>query len=55
MNSTFAKFFPEKVYRCDCLAKAIASCLANEACSLKDIYEKKYIVLNVVKTNNMLF
>ena len=39
-NPIFAKFFPEKVYRCDCLAKAIASCLANQACSLKDICEE---------------
>ena len=40
MNSTFANFFPEKVYRCDCLAEAIASCLANETYSLKDICQE---------------
>ena len=39
-NPIFAKFFPEKVYRCDCLAEVIASCLANEACSLMDICQK---------------
>lgn len=37
---SFAKFFPEKVYRCDCLSEAIASCLANEVCSLMGIFEK---------------
>ena len=39
-NNSMATFFPEKVYRCDCLAEAIASCLANQACSLKDICQK---------------
>ena len=36
----FKKIFPEKVYRCDCLVKVIASCLANQAYSLMDICEK---------------
>ena len=40
MNSTFAEFFPQKVYRCDCLGEVIAFCLANEACSLKDICQE---------------
>ena len=33
----YKKFFPQKVYRCDCLARVIASCLANEIYSLMDI------------------
>ena len=33
----YKKFFPEKVYRCDCLARVITSCLANEIYSLVDI------------------
>ena len=36
-NLSFAEFFPEIVYRCDCLADAITSCLTKETCSLKDI------------------
>ena len=36
----FKKFFPEKVYRCDCLAEVIASCLANKIYSLMDICQK---------------
>ena len=36
----FKKFFPEKVYRCDCLAQIIASCLANQVYSLMGICEK---------------
>ena len=36
----FKKFFPEKVYRCDCLAQIIASCLANKIHSLMDVCEK---------------
>ena len=39
-NSTLAKIFPEKVYRCNCLAEVIASCLAIKACSLKHICEE---------------
>ena len=39
-NPIFAKFFPEKVYRCDCLTEVIAFCLANQACSLMDICRK---------------
>ena len=30
-------FFPELVYRCDCLADPIASCLSNKKYSFKDI------------------
>ena len=33
----YKKFFPKKVYRCDCLVHVIASCLANEIYSLVDI------------------
>ena len=33
----YKKFFPQKVYRCDCLARVIASCLANGIYSLVDI------------------
>ena len=33
----FVDFFPEIVYRCDCLADAIASCLSKETYSFKDI------------------
>ena len=36
----YKKFFPQKVYRCDCLARVIASCLANEIYSLVDICVK---------------
>ena len=36
----FKKFFPEKVYRCDCLAQIIAFCLANKIYSLMDICQK---------------
>ena len=39
-NLSFAEFFPEIVYRCDCLAEAIASCLTKETYSLKDICEE---------------
>ena len=35
-----AEFFPEKVYRCDCLTEVIASCLVNKVCSLKDICQE---------------
>ena len=58
----YKKFFPQKVYRCACLACVIASCLVNEIYSLVDICIKvnqtireKYIVLNVAKINKMLF
>ena len=34
------KFFPEKVYRCDCLAPVIGFCLVNEIYSLMDICKK---------------
>ena len=33
----YKKFFPEKVYRCNCLAGVIACCLSNEIYSLVDI------------------
>ena len=33
----FVDFFPEIVYRCDCLADAVASCLSKETYSFKDI------------------
>ena len=33
----FVDFFPELVYRCDCLTDAIASCLSKETLSFKDI------------------
>ena len=33
-------FFPKKVYRCDCLADAIASCLTKKTYSFKDICEE---------------
>ena len=36
----YKKFFPEKVYRCSCLACVITSCLANEIYSLADICVK---------------
>ena len=36
----YKKFFPEKVYRCACLARVITSCLANEIYSLVDICVK---------------
>ena len=36
----FKKFFPEKVYRCDCLAEIIAFCFANKMHSLMDICQK---------------
>ena len=58
----YKKFYPEKVYRCTCLARVIAFRLVNEIYSLVDICVKvnqtireKYIVLNVVKINKMLF
>ena len=38
MNSN--NFFPEKVYRCDCLSEVISSCLANNVCSIMDIFKK---------------
>ena len=37
----YKKFFPKKVYRCDCLARVITSCLAN------DIYSLVYICIKV--------
>ena len=40
INLSLAEFFPEIVYRCDCLAEAIAFCLTKETCSLKDICEE---------------
>ena len=33
-------FFPEKVYRCACLGRVIASCLVDEIYSLVDICKK---------------
>ena len=33
-------FFPEKVYRCDCLSKDITYCLANQVYSLMGICQK---------------
>ena len=33
-------FFPEKVYRCACLGRVIASCLVDEIYSLADICKK---------------
>ena len=36
----YKKFFPQKVYRCDCLAPVIASCLTNEIYSLTGICTK---------------
>ena len=33
-------FFPKKVYRCDCLADAIASCLTKKTYSYKNICEE---------------
>ena len=33
----YKKFYPQKVYRCGCLARVIASCLADEIYSLVDI------------------
>ena len=39
MNN-IAEFFPEIVYRCDCLAEVIASCSTKETCSLKDICDE---------------
>ena len=36
----YNKFFPEKVYRCTCLRRIIASCLADEIYCLTDICEK---------------
>ena len=39
-NVSFAQFFPEIVYRCDCLADAITFCSAKETCSLKDICDE---------------
>ena len=33
-------FFPEKVYRCDCLTEVITSCLANQVYSLTGICQK---------------
>ena len=36
----YKKFYPEKVYRCTCLARVIAFCLVNEIYSLVDICVK---------------
>ena len=36
----YKKFFPEKVYRCACLGRVIASCLVDEIYSLVDICKK---------------
>ena len=33
----YKKFFPKKVYRCDCLVRVITSCLADKIYSLGDI------------------
>lgn len=33
----FVDFFPELVYRCDCLADPLASCLKKQTLSFKDI------------------
>ena len=40
VKPNYKKFFPQKVYRCDCLVHVIASCLANEIYSLVDICVK---------------
>ena len=36
----YNKFFPEKFYRCTCLRRIIASCLADEIYCLTDICKK---------------
>ena len=36
----FRKFFPQKVYRCSCLERVIASCLLNDIYSFIDICVK---------------
>ena len=33
-------FFPERVYRCNCLANVIASCLTNQVLSMTGIFKK---------------
>ena len=58
-------FFPQKVYRCVCLGSVITSCLVDGIYSLAVFAiklvrlivpnQKKYIVLNAVKINKMLF
>ena len=42
----YKNFFPQKVYRCACLGRVIASCLVDEIYSLADICKK------VNETNN---
>ena len=36
----YKKFYPEKVYRCACLGRVIATCLADQIYSLVDICKK---------------
>ena len=36
----YKKFYPEKVYRCACLGRVIASCLVDQIYSLVDICKK---------------
>ena len=36
----YKNFYPQKVYRCACLARIIGSCLVNEIYSLVDICKK---------------